>query len=142
MASGVKDLKLWQESVALAGDVVRTAKQSTRRETQVFTDQLIDSAVAIGASIAHGYASYAPDEQRLAYQNARRALLELETRLAIARHAGLMPPAVLLQLTGRLTIVGRLLSGYVGYIDRQLADTGRAITPLDTGTSFPAAPGT
>lgn len=130
MASGVKDLKVWQESVALAGDVVRTAKQSTRRETKIFTDQLMVAAVAVGVGIAHGYASYAADEQRAAYQEARRALLELETRLAIARQAGLVQAATMTQLAGRITAVNRLLSGYVSYIDRQLGDTGRAISPV------------
>src|SRR5688572_25868065 len=121
MANGVKDLKVWQESVALAGDVVRAVKQSTRRETKIFTDQLMSVAVAIAANIAHGYATYGADEQRIAYQEARRSLLELETRLAIAKHAGMIQPATMAQLAGRLTTVGRLLSGYVAYIDRQLA---------------------
>jgi four helix bundle protein len=133
MANGVKDLKVWQESVALAGDVVRAVKQSTRRETKIFTDQLMSVAVAVGANIAHGYATYGADEQRIAYQEARRSLLELETRLAIAKHAGLIQSATMAQLVGRLTTVGRLLSGYVAYIDRQLADTGRPISSLTTG---------
>lgn len=133
MANGVKDLKVWQESVALAGDVVRAVKQSTRRETKIFTDQLMSVAVAVGASIAHGYATYGAAEQRIAYQDARRSLLELETRLAIARHAGMIQSATMAQLSGRLTTVSRLLAGYVGYIDRQLADSGRPISPLPAG---------
>ena len=121
MASGVKDLKVWQEAVALGGDVVRAARQATRRETRSFTDPLMQSAVAVACSIAHGYASYAAAEQRTAYQDARRALLDLETRLTIARHAGILQAPTIAQLTGRLTAVSRLLSGYVAYIDRQAA---------------------
>jgi four helix bundle protein len=121
MVSGMKDLKVWQEAVALGGDVVRAARLAARRETKSFTDPLMQSAVAIACCIAHGYASYAPEEQRLAYQDARRALLDLETRLTIARHAGVLEASTLAQLTGRLTAVSRLLSGYVAYIDRQAA---------------------
>ena len=133
MANGVKDLKVWQESVALAGDVVRAVKQSTRRETKIFTDQLMSVAVAVGANIALGYATYGADEQRIAYQEARRSLLELETRLAIARHAGMIQSTTMVQLTGRMAAVSRLLSGYVAYIDRQLADSGRQISALAPG---------
>lgn len=131
MASGVKDLKVWQEAVALGGDVVRTARQLTRRETKVFTDALMHSASAVACSIAHGYASFGAAEQREAYQDARRALLDLETRLNIARHAGILQAPALSQLTGRITAVSRLLSGYVAYIDRQsAAGTG---LPLPAG---------
>src|SRR5215213_4005942 len=38
MATGVKELKLWQEAVALAGEVVRVARTAARRETKAFTD--------------------------------------------------------------------------------------------------------
>ena len=114
---------MWQEAVALAGDVVRAVRQSTRRETRSFTDQTMQSAVTVASSIAHGYACYAPEEQRLAYSDARRALLDLETRVTIARHAGVLHPQVLTQLTVRLATVSRLLAGYVAYLDRQAEST-------------------
>ncbi len=131
MSSGVKDLKVWQEAVALGGEVVKAARQVARRETKSFTDPLMQSAVAVACCIAHGYASFGAAEQRLAYQDARRALLDLETRLTIARHAGLLQPQAIAQLTGRLTAVSRLLSGYVSYIDRQAA--------AGTGLALPSA---
>jgi four helix bundle protein len=128
MASGVKDLKVWQEAVALGGDVVRAVRPITRRETKAFTDPLMHSAVSVACCIAHGYASFGAAEQRSAYQDARRALLDLETRLTIARQAGILQAPTIAQLTGRLTTVGRLLSGYVAYIDRQAAaGTGLAL---------------
>src|SRR5438105_9453842 len=34
MAASIKDLKVWQEAVALAADVVKTARQGARRETK------------------------------------------------------------------------------------------------------------
>jgi four helix bundle protein len=130
MTSGMKDLKVWQEAVALAGEVVRAVRQGTRRETKTFTDQMMQSAVAVASSIAQGYASYAPEEQRLSYSDARRALLDLETRLTIARHAGVIQPAVLAQLGGRLATVSRLLAGYVAYLDRQADQSGIALPGL------------
>ncbi len=128
MASGVKDLKVWQESVTLAGEVVRAAKQATRRETKAFTDAMMESAVTVASSIARGYACLAPDEQHASYSEARRALLDLETRLSIARQAGLLQAPTLAQLAGRLVTVSRLLAGYVAYLDRQ-AEHAAAILP-------------
>lgn len=65
MTTGVKDLKLWQEAVALGGDVLRLARTTARRETKVYSDELIRSALAVGISIADGYAQYDTLEQRL-----------------------------------------------------------------------------
>jgi four helix bundle protein len=123
MSSGVKELKVWQESIALAGDVVRSIRQATRRETKAFTDQIMHTATEVSVGIASGYAALAPDDQRRSYDGARRALLELETRLAIARHAGLVQASTLTQLTGRITAVNRLLAGYVAFLDRQVDRT-------------------
>jgi four helix bundle protein len=130
MAGGMKDLKVWQEAVALAGEVVRAAKQATRRETKSFTDEMMQSAVTVASSIAQGYASYAPEEQRLSYSEARRALLDLETRLTIARQAGILQAPILAQIAGRLTTVSRLLAGYVSYLDRQAEHTAMALPTL------------
>jgi four helix bundle protein len=133
MATGVKELKLWQESVALGGDVIRLVRQSARRETKSFSDRLMHAAVAVATGVADGHARYEPLEQRRCYLGARRALAELETHLAIARHAELVPAATVAQLSGRAATVGRLLGGYLSYIERQLG------TAPATGAS-PAQP--
>jgi four helix bundle protein len=119
MATGVKELKLWQEAVALAGEVVRVARTAARRETKSFTDRLIECAVAVATHVAEGYGGHEGGEERRLFQLARRSLAELETHLAVARHAGIIPAAVLAQLTPRTATVGRLLAGYLAFIDRQ-----------------------
>ena len=119
MVTGVKELKLWQEAVALAGEVLKAARAGARRETKVFTDRLIQSAVAVATHVAEGYAREEVVEERRLYQQARRALAELETHLAVARHAGVVPAAVLAQLSPRTATVGRLLACYLAFIDRQ-----------------------
>jgi four helix bundle protein len=133
MASGVKELKLWQESVALGGDVIRLVRQTARRETKSFSDRIMHAAAAVATGVADGYARYEPLEQRRCYLGARRALAELETHLAIARHAELIPPAAVAQLSGRASTVARLLGGYLSYIDRQLG------SPTATEGTAPAA---
>ena len=132
MSSGVRELKVWQESVALAGDIVRAARHAARRETGAFTDQLMLTATAVAVGIASGYIALGLDDQRQAYDGARRMLLELETRLAIARHAGLVEASTNTQLSGRITAVSRLLAGYVAFLDRQ-SDRARAVGEESSG---------
>jgi four helix bundle protein len=130
MSTGVRELRLWQEAVALGGEVTRLMRQSCRRETRIFTDQVVCTALAVATSVADGYARPAAADQRDCYRRAKRFLGELETLLAVARHAGLISPAALAQLTIRLGGVARLLSGYLAFIERQLAAEGAADPPL------------
>ena len=120
MATTMKELKVWQEAVGLAGDVIRAMRQGSRREIKAFTDQVGLTAVGIATGIADGYARFDAAEQRDAFRQARCALSQLETQLAIARAAGLLPPAALSQMSTRAQLVGRLLGGYLMYVERQV----------------------
>jgi four helix bundle protein len=122
MSTGVRDLKVWQESVALAGDVIRTLRQNIRRETKSVSDTIMATAMEVGAHIADGYGRHTAHEQRESYSSARCALLRLETELAIARQAELLPAGAFTELTARSGTVARLLGGYVVYLDRQIED--------------------
>lgn len=141
MTTGVKDLKLWQEAVALGGDVLRLARTTARRETKVYSDELIRSALAVGISIADGYAQYDTLEQRRAYRAARRELGTLETQLAIGRQGGVIPAGALTPISTRQASVGRLLSGYLAYVERQV-DAERLSEGAKAIRSCPPSPGT
>lgn len=145
MSSGVRELRVWQESVALAGDVIRAVRPGVRRETRVVTDALMETALAVGAHIADGYGRPTGREQRESYLAAKRALLRLESHLAVARHADLIPAGSWTELTARSAVASRLLTGYVVYLDRQIADeaerpaagarTARPTAAADAGAS-------
>jgi len=120
MAATVKDLKVWQEAVALAAETVKAARQNARRETKVATDQLMVIAFSAAGTIADGYGRYTAPEQRQMYRAAKRDLLRLETQLAIARQADLLSAPTYAELTGRLQGVMRLIGGYLVYLERQL----------------------
>lgn len=122
MSSGVRELRVWQESVSLAGDVIRAIRQSIRRETKSVSDQVMATAIAVGTHIAEGYGRHTPHEQRASYVAAKSALLRLETELAVARHAELIPAGSFTELTTRSGQVARLLAGYIVYLDRQITD--------------------
>ena len=118
MSSGVRELRVWQEAVSLGGDVIRALRQNVRRETKCVSDAIMTTALSVGASIADGFGRYTVPEQRESYLTAKRALLRLETELAIARHADLIPAGSFTDLTARASQVARLLSGYIAYLDR------------------------
>jgi four helix bundle protein len=120
MAANIRDLKVWQEAVALAAEIVRSARQNARRETKVVTDQLMLTAVTAASTIADGYGRYTAPEQRQLYRSAKREFLRLETQLAIARQADLISAQTHADLANRTQGVMRLLGGYLVYLERQI----------------------
>jgi four helix bundle protein len=138
MSTGLRELRVWQEAVSLGGDVIRVLRQHVRRETKSVSDAVMATALSIGGHVADGYARQTSIEQRESYMLARRALLRLETELAVARQAELLPAGALTELTARTGLVARQLTGYLVYLDRQIADREpprRPVTPQANLTS-------
>jgi four helix bundle protein len=131
MSSGLRELRVWQEAVGLAGDVIRALRSNIRRETKAVSDHVMLTALAIGSHIADGFAHPAASEQKESYLAAKRALFRLESELAVARHAELMPSGALSDFAARSAQVARLLTGYLVYLDRQIAEreSPPAVTP-------------
>jgi len=132
MAGSLRDLKVWQEAVALGGEVLRVVKHSARRETKTATDAIIVTAIAIAGHIAEGYGRYTAPEQRQLYRAAKRDLLKLETQLAILRHADLLSLAAHGDLLKRTHHVARLLAGYMVYLERQRSSEEEDLSPART----------
>ena len=126
MTPGLRDLKVWQESVALGGDVARAVQRHARRETRELTQRLLAESLTLAAAVADGSSHLAATDQRTRFRDARRALLAVETHLAIARHADLVPAPLAAQLGTRTQAVGRLLTGYLAYLDRQVEEEEKA----------------
>ena len=122
MSSGLRELRVWQEAVSLGGDVIRALRHGVRRETKAVTDAMMLTALAVGSHIADGFARPSAAEQRESYLAAKRALLRLETELAVARQAELVPAGTFTELGARSAQVTRLLTGYLVYLDRQIAE--------------------
>ena len=119
MGLGLRDLRVWQESVALGADVIRSMRQTNRREIKAITEHTMITALAVAEHVAEGYGRYAAGEQRALYRAAKRQLLRLETALAIARQADLLSATHHAQLATRIQTVNRLLSWFLVYLDRQ-----------------------
>jgi four helix bundle protein len=126
MSSGLRELKVWQEAVGLAADVVRAVRPTIRRETKVISDTLMTTALSVASHIADGFARPSPPEQRESYLAAKRALLRLESEMAVARQAELVAAGSFGDLAARGGQVARLLTGYLVYLDRQIAERDSA----------------
>lgn len=118
MAGTMRDLKVWQEAVALAGDVTRCVHGCSRRETRQLTDRLLHTALDVASRVADGSSRPGAAERAHLFREARSSLAILDTHLAIGRAAGLIPAAALGPLTTRSGIVGRLLGGYLALAER------------------------
>jgi four helix bundle protein len=128
MSSGLRELRVWQEAVALAADVIRAVRPSIRRETKVISDALMTTALSVGSHIADGFARPSAAEQRESYLAAKRALLRLESELAVARHAELVAAGSFGDLAARGGQVARLLTGYLVFLDRQISERETAVS--------------
>jgi four helix bundle protein len=135
MGLGLKDLKVWQEAVALASDVIRLLRHANRREIKAIIEHTMLTATQMAEHVAGGYGRNAAGEQRHLYRAAKRDLLRLETALAIARQADLLSAAGHAQLAARIQTVNRLLSGFLVYLDRQIGVELADASPAGTRES-------
>lgn len=119
MGLGLRDLRVWQEAVALSADVVRALKQTNRPQIKGLVEHVMLTSLSTAEHIAEGYGRYAPGEQRQLYRAAKRDLLRLETDLAVARHADLISVTAHAEINSRVQTVNRLLSGFLVYLERQ-----------------------
>jgi four helix bundle protein len=122
MAASLKDLKIWQESVALAGDIVRLLRQASRRETKALTDRIMLTALAVAEQVADAHSRHSSEEQQQIYRTAKRDLMLVETQIAVARHAEILPASANAAVFDRIQLLHRLLAGYLVYLDRHLKE--------------------
>jgi four helix bundle protein len=125
MSASLRDLKVWQEAVALAAEVITAARRSARREIKVVTEAMMTTALDVAGSIAEGTGFHDPESQQASYRGARQALLRLESQLAVARQAGLIEDDSLTMLSRKASSVARLLGGYLVYLERQTSAADR-----------------
>jgi four helix bundle protein len=129
MVATPRDTKVWQEAVGLAADVIRVVRRTTRRETKAFTDALMLAASAAASAIAEAPTRPTPSEERECYARARRALVTVETQLAIARVSGIIPASVHAQLASRVASLSQRVSTSLNHVEHHtnslplLADT-------------------
>jgi four helix bundle protein len=122
MAASLRDLKIWQESVGLAGDVTRLLRHASRRETKSLTDRIMLTALMVAEQVTDAHSRQSSEEQQQIYRTAKRDLMLVETQIAVARHAEILPASAIAAVTDRIQLLHRLLAGYLVYLDRHLKE--------------------
>jgi four helix bundle protein len=130
MAGTTRETKVWQEAIGLAGDIIRVVRRATRRETKAFTDALMLSASAVATAIAEAPTRPTPAEERECYARAKRALIGVETQLAIARVSGIIPASVHAQLASRVASLAQRVANQLNHVERHTERPGAVALPL------------
>jgi len=130
MPSAPRETKLWQEAIGLAGDVIRVVRRATRRETKAFTDALMLSATAVASAVAEAPTRANPSDERDCYARARRALVAVETQLAIARVSAIIPSSLHAQLAARVASLSQRVTNQMNHIEREVDTSPVASLPI------------
>jgi four helix bundle protein len=116
MAAGIasyRDLRVWQEAMALAEDVYRLAAGMPRVTGFGLADQMRRATISIPANIAEGYGR----ESTLSYVQflkvARGSLKELETHVLLAQRVGIIDSDKAQPLLSRSENIGKMLNGLI-----------------------------
>jgi four helix bundle protein len=108
-----RDLKVWQDAMALAEACYEHTRKFPREEMYGMTSQIRRSAVSIAANIAEGYGR----DSRGAYvqflRNAQGSLKELETHLLLAERVKLAAVGPSQALLTQCDLLGKMLRSLI-----------------------------
>src|SRR5437867_592872 len=122
MSASYRDLRVWQQGIALVLAIYKHTRAFSREELYGLTSQMRRAAVSIPSNIAEGKGRSSDRDRRLFFCHARASLLELETQISIARDLQFLPgpeAAELIESSGQL---GRMLNSLIESLQPQ---TGR-----------------
>jgi four helix bundle protein len=108
-----RDLKVWQESFALAVWSCRMVGGFPRSEQFALATQLRRSAVSVPSNIAEGYGRGSRVEYLRFLKIARGSLFELETQVAIAVELGYVHGTAKKETDERIIACSKLLAGLI-----------------------------
>ena len=107
--SSYRDLKVWQEGMALAEACYRATRGFPREEAFGLTSQIRRAAASVPANIAEGYGRDSTGEYVQFLRVAQGSLKELETHLLLAARVGIASPEAIDPLLQRADVLGRML---------------------------------
>jgi len=108
-----RDLLVWKQSRALAGDIYRLVGTPKLRGQYAYCDQLGRAALSVPSNIAEGDERGTNKEALRFLFIARGSLGELETQLWIGHDIGWIEPEAYRLLSEKRTDVARLLGGLI-----------------------------
>lgn len=111
--SSFKDLRVWQEAMALTVEIYKCTGDFPKHEVYGLTQQIRRAAVSVPSNIAEGKGHYSDKEFVRFLFHARGSLQEVQTQLLIAEQLQYLSEQDARRLTGMAEGVGRALSGLI-----------------------------
>jgi len=119
--SSFRDLRVWQEAMALTVEIYKSTVSFPKHELYGLTQQMRRAAVSVPSNIAEGKGHYSDKEFSRFLFHARGSLLELQTQLLIAAQLQYLSKEDGRRLTAMAEGVGRALSGLIGSLREKVA---------------------
>ena len=117
-SSSFRDLRVWQEAMKLASGIYRVTANFPKHELYGLSQQMRRAAVSVPSNIAEGK-GHRSDKGFVNFLfHARGSLLELETRVEIARDLEYLPPQETEVLLGQTKTVGKSLTGLINALTK------------------------
>jgi four helix bundle protein len=108
-----KDLRVWQDSMAIAEACYALTRAFPRDELFGLTSQIRRAAASVPANIAEGYGRETKGAYVQSLRVAQGSLKELETHLLLAERVGVSKRGASEQITTRCDQVGKMLRALI-----------------------------
>ncbi len=116
--SSYKELRVWQEGLALSLLVYRLSAKFPKGEQFGLTSQVRRSAVSVPSNIAEGYGRDSRAEYLRFLKIARGSLFELETQLRIAQELAYIQASESEKVEASITTCNKLLAGLIRRLEQ------------------------
>ena len=114
-----RDLRGWQNAIALAGECYALARKLPREELFGITFQIRKAAGSVPANIAEGYGRRTKKEVIRYVNIANGSLVELDTHLELALRAGYLSVEEVEPLQARFKELGGMLYAFKAAVRRR-----------------------
>jgi four helix bundle protein len=108
-----RDLRIWQDAIALAETCYRLTGQFPRDELFGLTSQIRRASASISANIAEGHGRESTGSFIQALRVAQGSLKELETHLILAERVGILAKPELEMVLSRCESLGKMVRALI-----------------------------
>ena len=119
MSSSYRDLKVWQESMALAVRIYALTSDFPAQERYGIVQQMRRAAVSIPSNIAEGYGRRTSRQRYNFLENALGSVFELETQTELSARLGFLREDDSPELAATIRGIGRGLTALMHYVEEE-----------------------
>lgn len=118
---GYKNLEVWRKAMAVVKAVYVMTQKFPKEELYGLTNQMRRAAVSVPSNIAEGKSRFSNKEFARFLLIARGSVAELETQVLISQDLSYAPTEQIETLLQDIAEVGRMLSGLVSSLNKDLS---------------------